>query len=232
MHQLILAMDPRQLSDEELVRLCLDTKDEALREVLWAEFIRRFQRTIAGVIVKRIRFRTGRMPEPDLVDDLIYETIFKICDKDFKALRGFQFQHANSLYGFLKVISVNAVEDYFRSSKNLKRGGEYIEEPLEKVQAVVPVAADVVETADRAILFREIIEYLQKKLAGQPNAGRDVTIFLLYFKEGFTSKAIAGRPEVTLTVKGVETLLLRLTRLIRAELGSPPVRKKKASGTE
>lgn len=220
------------MSDEELVRLCLDTKDKALREVLWTEFIRRFQPTIAGVIVKRIRSHIGRMPQPDLVDDLIYETLFKICDKDFKALRGFQFQHAKSLYGFLKVVSGNAVEDYFRSSKNLKRGGEYIQENLEDAQAVVPAAANFAETADLAVLLREISECLQKKLAGQPNAKRDITIFLLYYKEGFTSKAIAERPEITLTVKGVETLLLRLTRLIGAELNSPPLRKKKMSGAE
>ena len=39
-------MDPRKLSPQELVQLCLDSKDEAI----WTEFVRRFQPLIAGVM--------------------------------------------------------------------------------------------------------------------------------------------------------------------------------------
>src|SRR5437588_3829617 len=104
-------MDPQQLSARELVKLCLDSKDEAL----WAEFVRRFQPLIAGVVSKRLSRHTGRVANGALVNDLVQDTFVKICVNDFKPLRDFDFQHEHALHGFLKVIAQNVVEDYSRT---------------------------------------------------------------------------------------------------------------------
>ena len=50
---------------------------------------------------------------------------------------------------------------------------------------------------------------------------RDRTVFWLYYKHGFTAKAIAALPAVGLTVKGVETVIFRLTKAIRKSLTIP-----------
>src|SRR5262249_18357412 len=106
-------MDPQKLTAQELVQLCLDANEEAM----WAEFVRRFQPLIAGVIAKRVRRRTGLLPSPNLTNDLTKETYVKICANIFRPLRTFDYRHENAMFGFLKVVASNVVEDYFRSSR-------------------------------------------------------------------------------------------------------------------
>ena len=122
-------MDPRKLSAQELVQLCLDSKDEAM----WTEFVRRFQPLIARVVIKSL-CRRGKF-NLSLVDDLVQDTFLKLCANDFKALRNFDFRHENALFGFLKVITQHVVEDYIRSNDNDKRNGGKEPEDLDEVYA-------------------------------------------------------------------------------------------------
>jgi len=70
---------------------------------------------------------------------------------------------------------------------------------------------------EREILFKEIDRIL-KTLAHEPNFERDYKIFWLYYRQGFTAKAIASLPGMELSVKGVESTLLRLTQQIKVAL--------------
>jgi RNA polymerase sigma-70 factor (ECF subfamily) len=47
---------------------------------------------------------------------------------------------------------------------------------------------------------------------------RDKLVFLLYYRQGFTAKAIAELPGIQLSEKGVESCLLRLTRHLRQHI--------------
>jgi RNA polymerase sigma-70 factor (ECF subfamily) len=215
-------MDPRKLSTQELVQLCLDSKDEAI----WTEFVRRFQPLIAGVVNKCVFRRIG--PNPTLVDDLVQDTYLKLCANNFKPLRDFDFQHENGFFGFLKVVAGNVVEDHFRGSRSRKRGSGREEEDLEKVRAVVPSNPGLRHPAEIALLIGEIDNCLAEQ-ASEPNFARDYAIFWLYYRQGLTAKAISRLRGIGLSVKGVESTLLRLTRLVRAKLSIPP-RKRRASG--
>src|SRR5689334_2632026 len=103
-------MDPRKLTDEELVRLLLDTRDEDLRAEPWVEFWHRFQPVIARTVRRRI-VRYTRWVDSGRVDDLAQETFLKILKDDYKALRKFEFRHENALPSLLKVMAANVVED-------------------------------------------------------------------------------------------------------------------------
>src|SRR4051794_24258794 len=105
-------MDPRKLTDEELLRLLLVTRDEDLRADLWFEFWHRFQRVIARTVKRRIE-RYTRV-DPGWVDDLVQETFLKILKDDYKALRRFEFRHQNALPCLLKVMAAHVVEDDIR----------------------------------------------------------------------------------------------------------------------
>jgi RNA polymerase sigma-70 factor (ECF subfamily) len=59
-----------------------------------------------------------------------------------------------------------------------------------------------------------------KTLSSSPTYERDVAIFWLYYEQGYTAKEISLLPTVQLTVKGVESTLLRLTRFIRDQGGA------------
>jgi RNA polymerase sigma-70 factor (ECF subfamily) len=194
-----------------LLSLCLYSG----KDLFWAEFIRRSQPVIAGVIVKAMR--RWRKPCPAVVDDLVQETYLKLCANDFKYLREFVCEHENALYGFLKVVASHVVHDHFRSSYSQKRGCGKEDDELEQISLRTPDASSSADRIQREILFHEISECFKTQAAG-PNFPRDYAIFWLYYVQGYTAKAISRLPNIGLTVKGVESTLLRLTRLVREGL--------------
>lgn len=204
--------DLQRLTAAELVRLCLAPGDD----LAWCEFLRRFQPLIACVIARTIR-RWG-YPQPGLVDDLVQETYLRLCAGNFKALREFEFKHDSALFGFLKVVASNVVQDHFRHSNCRKRGSGKIEDDLEPLALRIASDEDCVERVQRAILMNNIRECLRKQSL-EPCFTRDYSIFWLYFEKGFTAKAISRLPGLGLTEKGVESALLRMTRFLRTKLG-------------
>jgi RNA polymerase sigma-70 factor (ECF subfamily) len=217
-------MDPRKLSAQELVSFCLDSQDEAG----WTEFVRRFQPLIAGVVNRCVCRRVG--PSPALVDDLVQETYLKLCANNYKALRDFKFKDEHGFFGFLKVVASRVVEDHFRGSHSQKRGSGREQQDIEEVRTTAPFRSSSPQPAEVAILMGQI-ERCLTKLALEPNFARDHVIFWLYYHQGLTAKAISQLPGITLSVKGVESTLLRLTRFVKACLTDPPPpSRKKASG--
>lgn len=216
-------MDPRKLSVKELVSYCLDSQDQDG----WNEFVRRFQSLIARVIYKSVCARPR--PNTSLVDDLVQQTFLKLCVNNHKALRDFDFQHDNAFFGFLKVIASHVVEDHFRGSTSQKRGSGREEEDIEEIRTAAPVRPNSLQPAELAILMGQIDRCLAK-MASEPNFIRDRTIFWLYYSQGLTAKAISQLPGITLSVKGVESTLLRLTRYVKAYFKDPPPPQKRATG--
>ena len=218
-------MDPRKLSTQELVSYCLDSQDEAG----WTEFVRRFQPLIAGVVNRCVCRRIG--PRPALVDDLVQDTYVKLCANDFKPLRDFTFKDEHGFFGFLKVVASRVVEDYFRKKNNEKHGGGREEEDIEEVRPTAHFRSSSPQPAESAVLMGEIQRCLAG-MASEPNFARDHAIFWLYYRQGLTAKAIAELPAIRLSVKGVESTLLRLTRFVKVCLldGLPSSRKRASGG--
>jgi DNA-directed RNA polymerase specialized sigma24 family protein len=206
-------MDPRKLTDEELVRLLLATRDEALREDLWVEFWHRFQPVIARTIRRRIA-RYTRWVDPDRVDELVQETFLKILKDNCKALRNFEFRHENALRALLKVMAANVVEDKIRSELAEKKGSG---QTLENIDDLLQPASDhshAVESIFNSLRMNEIENCLQRRKS-EPNFVRDHKIFWLYFRDGFTANEISEFPDIGFkSVKGVESALLRLSKWV------------------
>jgi RNA polymerase sigma-70 factor (ECF subfamily) len=211
-------MDLEKLSAQELVQLCLSSQDEAP----WFEFVQRFRPLIFGVVSKSLR----RWVPPDraVIDDLIQDTFLKLCANNFRALREFEYEHENSLFGFLKKVASNVVQDHIRSAYSQKRGSGREEEDIEKVSTTTSYSASFADEAHRDILIGEIKQCLDQHV-DDSQFPRDSAIFWLYYKQGLTAKAISQIPAIGLTVKGVESTLLRLTRLVRAKLTEKPARR-------
>jgi RNA polymerase sigma-70 factor (ECF subfamily) len=205
-------MYPQELSAQELVQLCLDHNQKAA----WEEFVRRYQPPIACAVRKSARHWVT--PTPALVDDLVQDTYLKLFANDFRALREFDFQHENAVFGFLKTVASRVVIDHFRGEWNDKRGGGQETFSLDDVATFVPSSRSSAQKADREITIHEVDDIL-KSQASEPNFVRDYCIFWLYYRHGFTAKAISELPGVGLMVKGVESTLLRLTRLVRSRMG-------------
>jgi RNA polymerase sigma-70 factor (ECF subfamily) len=206
-------MDPRKLTDEELVRLLLATRDEDLRADLWVEFWHRFQPVIARTVRRRI-LRYTRWVDPDCVDNLVQETFLKILKDDCKALRKFEFWHENAFQGFLKVMAAHVVEDDIRKKNSEKEGGGEKPENIDDLLQPPSDRSRGVASMFNSLRMNEIENCLQRRKA-DPNFERDCKIFRLYYRDGFTALEISQFPDIGFkNVKGVESALLRLIKWI------------------
>jgi RNA polymerase sigma-70 factor (ECF subfamily) len=201
-----------QMAIPQLIAVC---KSESSEEA-WSEFVRRSQPLIRAVITKAVR-RIGNVSH-DLVDDLIQNVYLKLCANNFRAVRNVEILQENAFFGFLKVVATNTVQDYLRSAQALKTGGTR-EPELLQADLVLPERASRVASSEleRKILS-EKIDRILTTLSHEPNLERDRTIFWLYFRQGLPAKEIAALPDIKLSVKGVESVLHRLSRQIKAAL--------------
>ncbi len=201
------------MSSEELALTCLRDGDESA----WLEFIRRFNPLIASVAL-RVARQWGQ-DSPQVIDDLIQETYLKLCSERLQILRNFKSHHRDAIYGFLKVFTANLVQDHFKASRALKRGGSIETSSLNDDAPTERTSRVQMDVAifERKLLFGQVTGCLNAVAAG-PNAERDCRIFWLYYRVGLSANAIAALPTIGLTTKGVESTILRLTRAIRQRL--------------
>ena len=200
----------------ELIQACADPRNSQA----WEEFIRRFQKLIAGVVLRTCA-RWGEYSS-QAVDDLVQETYLKLCADNGHLLLDFQSQHPDAIYGYLKVVTANIVNDHFRALHAEKRGGGVSPEDITGIQCVSDCdELRSLSAIEREVLLGEIDVCLQRCTQGE-SEDRDRLIFRLYYGPcGMTAKEIAALPEVKLsikTVKGVESAILRITRQVRAEM--------------
>lgn len=209
-------MDPKKLSIQELLQLCLATQDPAP----WQEFVCRVQPLISKVVGRTARRSRWPSTDPALVDDLTQDTFMKLFANDYRALREFQFEDENHFFGFIKTVASNVAHDYIRKVDSSKRPDGRDQEDMEKAKETVPDKSSLAKDTLSQILITEIQRTLEEELRNEPNFRRDITIFWLYYRWGLTAKEISKLRSIDLTVKGVESVLLRLTRLIRGRLGA------------
>lgn len=197
-----------QLSHSDLVQACLTSDEEA-----WKEFTDRYDQVISLAVLRTAR-RWGDISKP-LLEDLRGDVYRKICDNNFALLRNFEFRTDGSIYGYLKKVATNAVHDYFRHSP--PRPGRDV--PIEDLyQSADPpkqirVGSGAIE---RNVLLREVEEVLWEVTGSEGE--RDRTIFWLYYRQRFTAEEIAELEYLCLTVKGVESVIHRITNAVRDRL--------------
>lgn len=213
-----LRVDYTTVTLARLIEACTDGEAAA-----WQEFIRRFNRIIA-ITASRAARRWGNAT-PQTIDDLIQDTYLKLCAGRGRILREFELQHEDAIYGFLKVVTANVVNDYFKGLRADKRGGNRVNDPLDgsedKRSNARPAGLTV---PDRALLMDQVDACL-RATAPAETMDRDRTIFWLYYRQGMTAKEITGLPSVGLSVKGVESTLHRLIQLVRTHLMEARARK-------
>jgi RNA polymerase sigma-70 factor (ECF subfamily) len=166
--------------------------------------------------------RTARQwgePTSNLLDDLIQETYLKLCADDCRLLKNFRSHHPHAIFGFLKVVTANVVHDYYKASRAVKRGAAECFENLEDRTVNEKCMKNRFSKSthsgvEQTILFEEIDRCLSEGVAAT-ELSRSRRIFWLYYRCGLSARAIAGLPNIDLTTKGVESTILRLSRLVR-----------------
>lgn len=203
------------MSLQELIQACAGPGDAAS----WEQFIAHFHSLIAGVAT-RVARRCGGAVTPALVDDLVQETLMKLCADRKRLLAAYNPAKPDTFYGFIKVVTANVVYDHYRGERAVKRGTSDATSSLDEPGAATPVAiSGSAQRIERQILLDQIDRLLQAEATGSECA-RDRTIFWLHYRHGFTAAAIAAAPFISLSVKGVESVIQRLTRLVRTRLAA------------
>jgi RNA polymerase sigma-70 factor (ECF subfamily) len=198
-----------------LVKACAGSHDPEA----WEEFIRRFQTVIATAVLRGAR-RFGQ-PSPQLLDDLIQDTYLKLCHDNGSMLRSFQPRHPNAIFGYLRVVAANVVLDHFKQASAEKRGASQTDSYSENSGLAAPSSTTAgLDPLQRGILMRQIDDILRQELP-EEEVERNRLIFWLYYRDGLTASAIAALPSIGLTTKGVESSLLRMTKMIKGHLVDP-----------
>ena len=181
-------------SPEELLRKCAKMDDAQA----WDSFLIRFNPLIVATVVRTMR-RYG-FDRAGLSGDLVQEVYLKFSAHDAKVLRAFQPRYPGAVFGYLRVVVANVVHDYFKS-----KAGKHADRPP------LPNDVAVQDETEWRLLLREVDDLLRQP----PTSERDRRIFWLYYRQGMSAKEIAAIPILNLTVKGVESVVVRLNQLIR-----------------
>jgi RNA polymerase sigma-70 factor (ECF subfamily) len=207
-------------SSIELVKACAASADE----LVWTEFVRRFHPVIAAAVIRTTR-HFGELSRLQL-DDSIQDTYLKLCEDNFRLLRSFQPRQEDSIYGFLQVVAANIVNDHFKSVLAAKRGAN-LTETLSQASPTEMTSSDSFEVVSQRIQLTQIDKILRQVTFGR-GQDKKCAIFWLRYRQGLTSSEIAAISSFGLTTEGVESLLLRLTIVIRGHLmGTVPHREVK-----
>jgi RNA polymerase sigma-70 factor (ECF subfamily) len=200
------------MSEGELIRACAESNDGPA----WDEFVSRFHRPISLSII-RAAYQWGQPPQ-QVVDDLVQDTYLKLCSDKCRLLSEFAIQHPEAVPAYVKTIAVNVARDYFKALHSQKRGSGEVSQYLEDVEPKAQAGSlGGQEAMERDVLLKQINQCLETCSEG-PDRERDRLIFWLYYQQGMSAKAIAALPTVGLGAKGVESAILRLTRLVREQL--------------
>lgn len=195
----------------DLIEECIGGNAEAR-----SEFVSRFHRNIVAILVKvACRNQQGRA---ELIQDLAQDVYLRIFADDSKCLRSLRSRDEASVAGLVQAIAYSVACDHFREGRALKRGGGVRVVSLDDSQT--PEVAREPDDILRSIVFSQI----DKTLVGLVENSRRAeqrTVFWLYFRHGLSARDIAALPGCALSAKGVESLLLRLTRAVRERLAAP-----------
>lgn len=166
--------------------------------------IERLQPVVAGVVSRTLR-RHGRCDQ-ELVRDLSQETFLKLMGDRFSLQRRAAGRSEGEIIGLVKTTTANLVLDALRAMR-----------PAAQLEEVIVSDANN-EKIEVAVLIQEVDATL-KKLLTPASAARDYRIFWFYHRDRMTAKEIALLPGISLSTKGVESVVFRLTADVKAAIG-------------
>jgi DNA-directed RNA polymerase specialized sigma24 family protein len=193
-----------QMDVGHLIKKMLDRDEEASNE-----FVRRSHRFITLTVVRGLR--GWGPPGATLVDDLVNEVYARLWADEAQVLKQMRLSEDNRILGFLQDLASKLAIDHWRAQTAARRGGN-----LQNIDIRQAKAEDVLDPKiENQIFLDQIDHFLQGQILH-----RDRKIFLLHYRDGLTAKEISGIAGINLTVKGVESVLMRLTRLVRSRLAA------------
>lgn len=207
---------------DDLLRRCSNRPPD---DLAWSEFVRRFHPTIRANVQRtfhrKARDESDRRPQfrEDVIEDLTQLVYCRLVEEQCRALKRFEGEHANSIYQYLAMISVNVVRDHFRETKAQKRPkiSHSLEELLEGGDGVLRSEGRL-GAESRGGPTLEDIENALRRAVGWKHRERDTLIFRLHYFDGLTSDEIIKVMHLDITTIGVNSILNRTIKKMRSSL--------------
>ncbi len=203
---------PATLAGPSLFRHCADHPDDA---ELWGEFVRRYNPLLVrSVIYAWRKCGQGNFPPPDLAEDLLQDVYVKIVQHNFRLLQNFQGNTEEEANAYLARTAINQTISFLRGNANKPWADEFsLEEFLGEDGEEAGLPLNLTQW-QRGMSETELIEILEKCFDG-PNRNRDVLIFLLHFRDGYTSEEISKMGFCALKATSINNLLVEMKKKLR-----------------
>jgi len=204
---------PASLSGPSLFRQCADSPDNG---DYWREFVRRYTPLLASNVARAWRrCRQGNWPPPELVEDLLQDVYLAIVKNDFALLQHFRGTTEEEANAYLARTAINETINFLRAKGRLRRKVEEIslEAWIEDEGGEGRLPLDF-NKRRHSLTEKELIEILEHCFAGD-NGNRDVLIFLLHFRDGYSTSEIAEMGFSTLKVSSLNNLLSELKKKLQ-----------------
>ncbi len=194
-------MNDRTVRLSECWRECVQSPSDS---AAWERLLRHHLPLFTG-IAYRVASRWGAPAQGD-IDEAVQEICLKLSS--LARSRSTQAHQSNeSLEAYLKALAANTASDFFRA-RGAKRRGSLVTVSLEAKAHELQDGLGI-QSLDAHVLWREIENHVHEL------PQRERSVFLLYYRQGFTAREIASLPAVGLSEKGVESLLFRSVSVLR-----------------
>jgi RNA polymerase sigma-70 factor (ECF subfamily) len=186
-----------------LVRTWQRCRETPTDNRVWEELFQRLSPALGGIISRTMR-RWGSCERAD-IDDLLQDTGLKILQLS-KSNRHLPDDEAK-LYGYFSTVAANTALTWIRRRFTEKRN---VHETVPLVDHLASLMEEIRpgQSLEHKVLVREV-----DRLLDCPP--RDRNVFWLYYRQGLTAAEIAAIPATGLSIKGVESLIHRMTADLR-----------------
>ena len=168
---------------------------------------------VVGLAARRVGAVWGDRSTATM-NEIVQDVFLKLCEDERRVLREFEERSEDSILKLLRIITATVGTDHFRRLRADKRGGSVSAVSYERhVTANDLEDARSVRTLEMLGLYAQLDGLL--RLFPTKVSARDRRLFWLHFRHGMTAEAISRIPTMGLGAKGVESALIRLTRLLR-----------------
>lgn len=184
---------------ESWIRYSREQTDKA-----WEHLLIAVRPTLARVVY-RVSMQWG-VRDYTLIEDALQEAFLKLNQQRTRLSVLPVNSSDQQLEAYLKVIAANAAHDFWKDRQRIDTSS------VELCDSLPSSSEDSkVNNVEQSLLSQKFNALLDVNK-------KERTIFWLYYRQGFTAKEIASIAQFGLGVKGVESLIHRLTTRLKKEL--------------
>ncbi len=215
-----------QLSHEELIRKLVQYPQS---QDIVNEFISRYDALIRQTITQALSKKMAAAGYEGIrlmVEDTVNETYCRLFQQNCQALRSFKCRYENSIFAYLRTISLHTVSNQMRAHRRRHAHGQLqsLEAMEENGRAPVAGSASEVAIAGGESAENKALEHIVRAsfrlVFRDAKVNRNFIIFRLHFLYGYHGHEIARIKGLGLSERGVNVTADRIRQWLRQEEGT------------